>query len=393
MLINFFFALKKIEVPVTIKELLDLLLALKEHLVYADQEAFYYLARTCLVKDERHYDKFDRAFSAYFEGLDISQASLFDSMIPDEWLRKNLEKLLTKDQMDAVEALGDLDDLMKAFKERLEDQKARHQGGNRWIGTGGTSPFGAYGFNPAGFRIGGDSRHKRAVKVWEKRQFKDLDDSIEIGIRNIKVALKRLRKMTHSGSADHLDIDDTIRSTAKKGGLLDIKMVPERRNSVKVLLFFDVGGSMDPYIKSCEELFSAARSEFKYLEYFYFHNCLYEGVWRNNVRRISEKFSTWDILHKYGQDYKVIFVGDAAMSPYEVSHVGGSVEHWNEESGEVWLQRLVAHFERVVWLNPVAEAQAWDFTLSTQWIKQIFNNEMYSLTLEGLEQAMQSLSR
>lgn len=393
MLIHFFYALRQFEVPVTIKELLDLLMGIKEKLVFADQEAFYFLARTCLVKDERHYDKFDRAFKAYFEGLDIGQESLFNSVIPDEWLRKQIEKVLTKDQMDNIDALGDLEAIMDAFKKRLEEQKGRHQGGNKWVGTGGTSPFGAHGYNPAGIRIGGESRHQRAVKVWEKRQFANLDDSIEIGTRNLKVALKRLRKMTHTGPADCLDIDGTIRSTAKKGGWLDIKMIPERRNTVKVLLFFDVGGSMDPYIKNCEALFSAARSEFKHLEYFYFHNCLYEGVWKNNERRTSEKFPTWDILHKYGQDFKVIFVGDAAMSPYEVSHVGGSVEHWNEESGEAWLTRVVNHFERVVWLNPVVETASWNFTTSTQWILEIINQEMYPLTLEGLDQAMQSLSR
>lgn len=392
MLINFFYTLKQFKVPVTIREFLDLLQALQAKIVFADQEQFYFLTRSCLVKDEKHYDKFDRAFAAYFDGLEMSNEALFEQMIPDEWLRKEIEKMLSKEQVDEMKALGDFDKLMEEFKKRLEEQKKRHQGGNKWIGTGGTSPFGAYGYNPAGFRVGGPSRHKRAVKVWEKRQFANLDDSVELGTRNIKVAMKRLRKMTRTGVADHLDIDETIRLTAKKAGWLDLKMVPERHNSVKVLIFFDVGGSMDPYVKTCEELFSAARNEFKHLEYFYFHNCIYESVWKNNARRQSEQTSTWDLLHKYGQDYKVIVVGDAAMSPYEVSHAGGSVEHWNEEPGEAWLRRIMDHFDRLIWLNPESE-RAWQYTTSTTWIKEIVEQQMFPLTIEGIEQGMRSLSR
>lgn len=392
MLVNFFYTLKEQQVPVTLRELLDLLMALQKRVVFADQEQFYFLSRTCLVKDEKYYDKFDQAFGVYFEGLDLSVEDLFEQLIPDEWLRKQLEKSLSPEQMADVKNLGDFEKLMEAFKKRLEEQKERHQGGNKWIGTGGTSPFGAFGYNPAGFRMAGESRHKRAVKVWEKRQFANLDDTKELGTRNIKVALKRLRKMARHGPADSLDIDGTIRSTADNAGWLDIQWAAERRNQVKVLLFFDVGGSMDPYVEVCEELFSAARTEFKHMVYYYFHNCLYESVWQNNLRSRKDLIPTWDVLNKYGQDYKVILVGDAAMSPYEVSHVGGSVEHWNEEPGAVWLKRLVDHFSSVVWLNPEPE-KAWSYTQSTKWIQEIMEHRMYTLTLKGIEDAMRELTR
>ncbi len=391
MLIRFFLELHEGKVPVSIREQLDLIEAIRQRLVFADMEEFYYLSRTILVKDEKHYDKFDLAFKKYFEGLeDLNE--LMEAMIPEDWLRKEMEKMLSKEEMEKLQALGDLEKLIEEFYKRLQEQKKRHQGGNKWIGTGGTSPYGAHGANPAGFRMAGKGRNGKAVKVWEKRDFRNLDDSVEIGVRNIKMALRRLRRFTRQGMPDQLDLDDTIRSTARNAGMLDIKLVPERRNGVKVLIFFDVGGSMDPYVRMCEELFSAARTEFKHMEYFYFHNFIYEGVWKDNQRRWSDRSSTFDILRTYGNDYRVIFVGDATMSPYEISSVGGSVEHWNEEAGEAWMRRFADTYERLIWLNPEPES-SWEYTTSVQWTRKLVNGHMYPLTLKGLEDGMRFLSR
>jgi hypothetical protein len=392
MLINFFLEVRRAKVPASLREFLDLLEALQHRLAFADMEEFYYLARLCLVKDERHYDKFDRAFKVYFEGIEHLD-ELLQSLIPDEWLRAEFEKHLSDEEKAKIDSLGGLEELIETFKKRMEEQKERHAGGSKWIGTGGTSPFGADGYNPEGFRIGQKTgRHGRAVKVWEKREFKDLDDSVTLGIRNIKVALRRLRKFARQGAADTLDMDDTIRSTARNAGFLDLKMVPERHNAVKVLIFFDVGGSMDPHIRECEELFSAARLEFKHMEYFYFHNFIYEGVWAQNVRRTTEVTPTWELLNKYSSDYKVIFVGDATMAPYEISHPGGSIEHWNQESGATWFQRITDHFRKVVWLNPMPEA-FWAQGGSMAMARQLVDNQMYPLTVEGLEGAMKQLSK
>ncbi|MCG8668541.1 MAG: VWA domain-containing protein [Pseudomonadales bacterium] len=391
MLINFFFELHEGKVPVSIREYLDLLNALQNRVIYGDIDSFYSLSRTILVKDEKHFDKFDRAFKKYFDGLEVID-DLFESLIPDEWLRKEIEKNLSPEEFAKLKELGDFDKLMEEFKKRLDEQKKRHQGGNKMIGTGGTSPFGAHGQNPQGFRMAGEARNGRGAKVWEKRKYRNLDDSVELGVRNIKMALRRLRKFTREGMPDQLDIDDTIHSTARKAGLLDIKMVPERRNGVKVLIFFDVGGSMDPYVQSCEELFSAAKTEFKHMEYFYFHNFIYEGVWKDNARRWTERTNTWDILHKYSSEYRVIFVGDATMSPYEISSVGGSVEHWNEEAGETWMRRMMDVFDKVVWLNPEPES-SWEYTTSVVWTQKLVENKMFPLSLKGLEDAMRYLAK
>ncbi|MES2919460.1 MAG: VWA domain-containing protein [Pseudomonadota bacterium] len=392
MLIKFFFTLRDYKVPTTIRELLDLIHALEQGLVYASVDEFYQLARTVLVKDERHFDKFDKAFAHYFEGIDSLDPELLSKALPEDWLRKEIEKHLSPEELAELQKAGSLEQLMEEFRKRLEEQHKRHQGGNRMVGTGGTSPYGAYGANPEGIRLAGDSRMKKAVKVWEKRDFRNLDDSVDLGIRNIKVALRRLRKFARTGVEEELDVDDTIRSTAHKAGLLDIKMRPERKNKVKVLLFFDVGGSMDPHIKVCEELFSAARTEFKHMEYYYFHNFIYEGVWKDNMRRWSERTSVWDIIHKYGPDYRVIFVGDATMSPYEVLSAGGSVEHFNEEPGAVWMQRLMNHFQKVIWLNPEHQ-HVWGGTQSIVHVRQLVDDHMYPLTLKGIEEAMRYLSR
>jgi uncharacterized protein with von Willebrand factor type A (vWA) domain len=352
---------------------------------------FYHLSRATLVKDETQYDRFDRAFAAYFKGVE----SLFEEVageIPDEWLKAMAQKVLSDEEKAKIQALGGLDKLMETLRQRLEEQKGRHEGGNKWVGTGGTSPFGNSGFNPEGIRIGGSGGQKSAVKVWDKREFRNLDDSIELGTRNIKVALRRLRKFAREGAADVLDIDDTIRSTARNAGWLDIKMVPERHNAVKVLLFLDVGGSMDPHVKVCEELFSAAKTEFKHLEYFYFHNFIYESVWKDNSRRHAEKIPLYDVLHKFTPDYKVIFIGDATMSPYEILQPGGSVEHWNEEAGAVWMKRLMDVYPRTVWLNPEAD-QRWEYTPSIQVAQELLGKDrMFSLTLSGLDKAMRRLS-
>ena len=391
MLINFFYALRDFGIPVSIKELLALLEALSQDLAFADVDEFYYLARACLVKDEKYYDRFDRAFGAYFSDLQ-SLDDVIEALIPEEWLRSEFLKHLSAKEKEQIKSLGSLEKLIEQFKLRLEEQKGRHQGGNKWVGTGGTSPFGHSGYNPEGIRIGGESRHKRAVKVWEKREFRNLDDSLELGTRNIKVALRRLRKFARSGAADQLDLPDTISATAKNAGMLDIKMVPERHNAVKVLLFFDVGGSMDPYVKLCEELFSAARTEFKHMEYFYFHNFIYESVWKNNARRQHERIHTFDVLHKYSADYRVIFIGDASMSPYEITQAGGSVEHWNDEAGHVWMKRVLSTYEKVVWLNPTPYQQ-WQWTPSIAYINTMLAGHMYPLTLHGLEEGMSYLSK
>ena len=392
MFINFFNELKQIGLPVTLKEYLTLMEAMDAGLAAYQVQDFYYLARATLVKDERNLDKFDRVFSHIFKGLDsVSQEELLAN-IPEEWLRKLNEKFLTEEEKAQIEALGGWDKIMEELKKRLAEQEKRHQGGNKWIGTGGTSPFGAYGYNPAGIRIGQDgSRHKRAIKVWDKREFKDLDDSVELGTRNIKVALRRLRKFAREGAPEELDLDGTIRATASKG-YLDLQLVPEKRNTIKVLLFFDVGGSMDPFVRSCEELFSAARAEFKHMEYFYFHNCIYEGVWKQNNRRRTEKLDTWDVLHTYPADYKVIFVGDASMSPYELTHPGGSVEHMNQEPGALWLQRITQVYQSAIWLNPSPQ-QYWSYTPTIDYIRQLLEDRMYPLTLEGIDEAIKELSR
>ena len=391
MFVNFFHALKQANIPVSLREYLSLMEALDADVIDRRVEEFYYLSRTSLVKDERNLDKFDQVFGHVFKGIEsLGEGDIAE--IPEDWLRSLTEKYLTEEEKKEIEALGGWEKIMEELQKRLEEQQERHEGGSKWIGTAGTSPFGADGYNPEGVRIGQkESRHRRAVKVWDKREYKNLDDSVEIGTRNIKVALRRLRRFARDGNPEILDIDDTIHSTAQ-AGYLDIKLVPERRNNVKVLVFFDVGGSMDGYIRLCEELFSAARTEFKNLEYFYFHNCLYESVWKDNRRRFNEKMATWDILHKYSSDYKVIFVGDASMSPYEVSYAGGSVEHWNEEAGGIWLQRVNEIYENVVWLNPTPE-RYWEHTASLQMIKQIFADNMFPLTLEGLDRAMRALGR
>ncbi|MDB6061200.1 MAG: hypothetical protein JWM78_1303 [Verrucomicrobiaceae bacterium] len=391
MLINFFYGLKNVGIPVSIKELLMLLEALSKNVAFADIEEFYFLSRAALVKDEKYYDRFDRAFGAYFKDLE-SLDDILEALIPEDWLRRDFVKELSEEDKAKVQSLGSLEKLIEEFKKRLEEQQARHKGGSKWIGTGGTSPFGHSGYNPEGIRIGGESMNKSAVKVWDRRDFKNLDDSVELGTRNIKVALRRLRKFARTGAADELDLPDTISSTARNAGFLDLKMVPERHNAVKVLLFFDIGGSMDPYVRLCEELFSATRTEFKHMEYFYFHNFIYESVWQNNIRRHHERINTLDIMHKYAADYRVIFIGDAAMSPYEILQPGGSAEHWNEESGEMWLRRILTTYNKVVWLNPTPQKD-WNWTSSIEYVERMMEGHMYPLTLKGLEEAMTYLAR
>ncbi|AMS32544.1 von Willebrand factor A [Betaproteobacteria bacterium UKL13-2] len=394
MLIDFFLALKSAGLPVSVKEYLTLCEAMQKGVAYGNVDDFYYLSRTCLVKDEANFDRFDRAFGQYFKGmenLDAALTKLFEQEIPAEWLQKLAEKLLTDEEKAQIKSLGGWDKLMETLRERLAAQKDRHQRGNKWIGTAGTSPFGAYGYNPEGIRIGQDkSRHKSAVKVWDQREYRDYDSQVELGIRNIQMALRRLRKFARTGAAAELDLDNTIKATANNAGYLDIKLVPERHNRVKVLLFFDVGGSMDEYIHRCEELFSAAKTEFKHLEYFYFHNFVYESVWRNNRLRQTEKFSTWDVIHRYGNDYKLIIVGDATMSPYEILQPGGSVEHWNEETGSTWLERLTSTYRHAVWINPTPEAH-WPWTQSVLLTRQLMEDRMYPMTVDGLDRAMRAL--
>ncbi len=391
MLLDFFYALRAAGLPVSLKEHLTLLEALQQKLAFASVDAFYHLARTVLVKDEKYYDRFDRVFAQYAHGIETSLDDLHTA-IPEDWLRKQVEKYLSEEEKQQLQALG-WDKLMDTLRQRLEEQKERHQGGNKWIGTGGTSPFGAYGYNPEGIRIGQqESRHRRAVKVWDQREFRNFDDSVALGTRNIKVALRRLREFARDGAPEVLDLPGTIAATARNAGLLDLQMVPELHNAVKVLVLFDVGGSMDDHIRVCEELFSAVRSEFKHLDYYYFHNCVYESVWKDNARRHTAKTATWDLIHTYGQDYKLIFVGDASMSPYEIILKGGSVEHMNPEPGEVWLRRLLAHFKHAVWLNPMPQG-TWEYTQSIGMVGELMQNRMYPLTLEGLEQAMRQLKR
>lgn len=394
MLVDYFQTMREYRVPCSIREYLDLINAVKHHLAFADIDDFYQISRVCLVKDERHFDKFDKAFAHYFEGIDRLDEILTSAKgIPEDWMKSEFERLFSKEELEAIESQGGFDELMKKFRERLAEQEKRHRGGNKMIGTGGTSPFGADGFNPEGMRVQqGRSRHKKAIKVWEQRNYRNLDDDVELGIRNIKVALRRLRKFARQGAAEELDLDDTISSTANNAGFLDIKLVPERHNAVKVLLFFDIGGTMDPFVRICEELFSAAKTEFKHMETFYFHNCLYESVWKDNRRRSNERTQTWDILRKFTKDYKVIFIGDAMMAPYEVTHVGGSVEHWNDEPGSVWLTRMKEHFSKVVWLNPVPDSQ-WGWSGSLNAIREIMKDDMFPLTINGLEDAMRELSR
>ncbi len=391
MFINFFLELREAKVPVSLREYLTLMEAMKLGVADYSVEDFYYLSRSTLVKDERNLDKFDRVFGHCFKGLETPEEE--GIAIPEEWLRKLGEKHLTEEEKWQIEALGGWDKLMETLRQRLDEQKKRHQGGSKWIGTAGSSPFGAFGYNPEGVRIGQDeSRNRRAVKVWDKRQFENLDDQVEIGTRNIKIALRRLRKFAREGAEVELDMPDTIRSTARNAGYLDIKMIPERRNKVKLLLLFDIGGSMDAHIRVCEELFSAARTEFKHLEFFYFHNCLYEKLWKDNRRRHVDTFSTAELLHTYPPDYKVIFVGDASMSPYEIAYPGGSVEHWNEEAGQVWIQRVADTYRSVVWLNPVPERH-WSYTPSIQLLQQLSSSRMFPLTLGGLDSAMKELNK
>ena len=390
MFFSFMEELRSAGISASLKEHLALLAALDADVIDQSPEEFYYLARATLVKDEALLDRFDQVFGKVFKGI-FTEYGQNDVDVPADWLKAIAEKYLSPEEMAKIEKMGSWDELMETLKKRLEEQEKRHEGGNKWVGTGGTSPYGNSGYNPEGVRIGGESKHKRAVKVWDKREFQNLDNTRELGTRNIKIAMRRLRRFARDGAVEELDIDGTINGTARKGWL-DIQMRPERRNVIKVLLMLDVGGSMDPFIKLCEELFSAATSEFKNLEFFYFHNCPYEGVWKDNKRRFSERTPMWDLLHKFPHDYKVVMVGDASMSPYEITHPGGSVEHFNEESGAVWMNRITNTYPATVWLNPVPEKQ-WGYSQSTKIIKELMNDRMYPLTLEGLDDAMRELSR
>jgi len=390
MLIPFFYMLRDGGLNTSITELLTLLEAMKRGVAGTSVDDFYYLSRATLVKDESQFDRFDRIFSVYFQGVEDSLADLFEEL-PEDWLRKQAELLLSEEERAKIESLGGFDQLMQALRERLQEQDGRHEGGSKWIGTAGTSPFGAYGYNPEGVRIGqAGSRHRSAAKVWDRREYRNLDDSVELGTRNIKVALRRLRKFAREGAADQLDLEDTIDKTARNAGLLDIRMVPERHNAVKVLLCLDIGGSMDDHVRVCEEMFSAARTEFKHLEYFYFHNFIYESLWKDNRRRHAERVSTLDITHKYGADYKLIFVGDATMSPYEIVYAGGSVEHWNEEPGAVWIKRLLNTYHKAIWLNPEPR-ERWDFTPSVKLTRELMDDRMFPLTIAGLDDGIRAL--
>lgn len=390
MFLSFLEELREAGIQASTKEHLALLAALDADVISQSPEEFYYLSRATLVKDEALLDRFDQVFNKVFKGV-FSDYGTQEVELPMDWLKAVAEKMLTEEEMAEIEKMGSWDELMDTLKKRLEEQEKRHEGGNKWVGTGGTSPYGNSGYNPEGVRIGGESKHKKAVKVWEKREFQNLDHTRELGTRNIKVALRRLRRFARQGAAEELDIDGTIRGTARQGWL-DIRMRPERRNAIKVLLMLDVGGSMDPFVKLCEELFSAANSEFKNLEFFYFHNCPYEGVWKDNHRRFSQRTPMTDVLHKYPHDYKLIFVGDAAMSPYEITQPGGSVEHFNEEPGAAWMKRLTDTYPAAAWLNPVPEKQ-WAYSHSTRVIQELMNDRMYPLTLDGLEDAMRELVR
>ena len=392
MLLPFFTALRDAKVPVSMKEWLHLMEAMDRDVAGRKVDDFYHLSRAVLVKDEKHYDRFDQVFGKVFAGIESVGAGEEPSLdVPEDWLKLLNEKFLTDEEKAEIEALGGFDKLMETLKQRLEEQKGRHEGGNKWVGTGGTSPFGHGGYNPEGVRVGGPGKQGRAVKVWEKREYRNLDDQVELGTRNIKVALRRLRRFARQGALDELDMDATIDGTARQGWL-DIHMRAERRNTIKVLLFLDIGGSMDAHVKMCEELFSAAKTEFKHLEFFYFHNCLYEGVWKDNRRRHSEKIPTWDVLNKYPADWRAIFVGDATMSPYEVTMAGGSVEHWNEEAGAVWMKRATQQWDKVAWLNPTAE-RYWNYSASVGMLRELVDERMYPLTLDGLEKAMRALAK
>jgi uncharacterized protein with von Willebrand factor type A (vWA) domain len=392
MFVDFFLELRAAKLPVSMKEYLTLLDGVRKGVAGYSVDDFYYFSRAALVKDERNLDKFDQVFGHIFKGLEYLKDLFGEEEIPEEWLRAMAEKMLTEEEMAEIEALGGWEKLMETLRQRLEEQQKRHEGGGKWIGTAGTSPFGAYGYNPEGVRIGQkEGRHGKAVKVWDKREYKNLDDSVELGTRNIKIALRRLRRFAREGALTELDMPDTIRSTAHKG-YLDLKLVPERHNTVKVLLFFDIGGSMSPFVQICEELFSAARTEFKHMEYYYFHNCLYEGVWKDNRRRHNERIDTYEVMHTFAADYKVIFVGDASMSPYEIVYPGGSVEHFNPEPGEVWLRRIAEMYTKSVWLNPVPERH-WQYTPSIEMIRTLLGGRMFPLTLDGLDRAMRVMSR
>ncbi|WP_425229807.1 vWA domain-containing protein [Sphingomonas sp.] len=390
MFLNFLDELRGAGIPASLKEHLILLEALESDVIERTPEEFYYLARATYVKDEGLLDRFDQVFAKVFRGIATTFGQT-ESEIPADWLKAVAEKFLTPEEMEEIKSLGSWDEIMETLKKRLEEQQGRHQGGNKWVGTGGTSPYGNSGYNPEGVRIGGESKHKRALKVWDQRTFKNLDSTRELGTRNIKIALRRLRRFAREGAADELDLDATIEGTARQGWL-DIHMRPERHNAVKLLLFLDIGGSMDPFVKLCEELFSAATSEFKNLEFFYFHNCPYEGVWKDNRRRFTERTPLWDVLHKYGHDYKLVLVGDASMSPYEITHPGGSVEHFNEEAGAVWMHRLTTTYPAAVWLNPVPEQQ-WGYSQSVKIVRELMTNRMYPLSLNGLDDAMRELTR
>lgn len=390
MLIKFFFMLREAGLKPSLTELLTLLEALKARVAGHSVEDFYYLARATLVKDESKFDRFDRVFAAHFEGIEDLFKDL-DTDVPDDWLRRQAELSLTDEERRQIESMGGFEELMKALRERLDEQDERHEGGRKWIGTGGMSPFGAHGYNPEGVRFGpSGAGGRRGVKVWDRREYRNLDDSVELGTRNIKIALRKLRKFAREGAADQLDLDDTIDKTARNAGLLDIRMVPERHNAVKVLLCLDVGGSMDDHVRVCEEMFSAARSEFKHLEYYYFHNFVYESLWKDNRRRHDERIPLSEVTHKYGPDYKLVFVGDATMSPYEIAYAGGSVEHWNEEPGSVWIRRLLRAYPKAVWLNPEPRAR-WDYTPSVKLTRELMDDRMYPLTISGLEDAIKAL--
>jgi uncharacterized protein with von Willebrand factor type A (vWA) domain len=390
MLIRFFFMLREGGLKPSITELLTLLEAMQAGVAGHSVDDFYYLARSCMVKDETLFDRFDRVFAAHFRGAEDAFRAMVQEL-PDDWLRVQAELMLSDEERARIEALGGFEALMKALRERLEDQDSRHEGGNKWIGTSGTSPFGAYGYNPEGVRIGQQgSRHRRATKVWDRREYRNLDDQVELGTRNIKLALRKLRKFAREGAADQLDLDDTIDKTARNAGLLDIRMVPERHNAIKVLLCLDIGGSMDDHIRVCEEMFSAARSEFKHLEYFYFHNFIYESLWKDNRRRHAERVATSKITHKYGPDYKLVFVGDATMSPYEIVYPGGSVEHWNEEAGSTWIKRLLKAYPKAIWLNPEPR-QRWDYTPSIKLTRELMEDRMFPLTVSGLDEGIRRL--
>lgn len=390
MLTKFFFMLREGGLKPSITELLTLLEAMRSGVAQQSVDDFYYLARSCLVKDESKFDRFDKIFAAHFNGIEEGFKALV-AEVPEEWLRQQAELVLSEEERAEIEALGGFEKLMEALRERLEEQEGRHEGGNKWIGTAGTSPFGAYGYNPEGVRIGQQgSRHRRAIKVWDRREYRNLDDKLELGTRNIKIALRRLRKFAREGAADQLDLEDTIDKTARNAGILDIRMVPERHNAIKVLLCLDIGGSMDDHVRICAEMFSAAKSEFKHLEYFYFHNFVYESMWKDNRRRHTERIPTTEIAHKYGPDYKLVFVGDATMSPYEIVYAGGSVEHWNEEPGAAWIKRLLNTYPKAIWLNPEPE-QRWEYTPSIKLTRELMSDRMYPLTISGLDEGIKRL--